>query len=82
MMRKVEDLQLDETAHTSHNDYGQLILKHRFVIANSKYELSDHQMQIKSMDIHDEKLLYGCSQDDPTVEIDISFACSSIPKIY
>ena len=42
-------------------------------------------MQTKSMDIHDEKLLYGYSQGDLIVEIGISFACNSIPlnhKIY
>ena len=71
--------------HTSHNDYDQLILKHTFEIANSKFEWSDHLMQTKSMDIHDEKLLYGYSQGDLIVEIGISFACNSIPlnhKIY
>ena len=50
-----------------------------FEIANSKFEWSDHQMQTKSMDIHDETLLYGYSQGDLIVEIGISFACNSIP---
>ena len=65
--------------HTSRNGYVRLILKHMFEIANSKFEWSDHQMQTKSMDIHDETLLYGYSQGDLTVEIGTSFACNSIP---
>lgn len=58
-MRTQFDLQLDETLRTSHNDYDQSTLKCMFSIANSIYELFDHRMRSKSMDIHDGKMLYA-----------------------
>ena len=45
---------LDEIVRTLRSDYGQLILKRMFEIANSKYVWFDHPMPRGSKGTHDE----------------------------
>ena len=80
MMQRVEDLLLDGTGHTLHNGCVLSVPTHMFATANSKFVWFDHPKQTESRDTHGGKQSFGYSQDGPGVEINISFACNSIPR--